>query len=85
MRTMAQQPSSSRLILSIGLFVLVGFPLVAYLWESMNELCAGHVRPLQLLIAIPVAILLYLLLRFMARSIQSWDRAHSASTGHEMR
>lgn len=77
------QPTMSRLVLSIGFFILIGFPLVAYLWETMNELFAGHVRPLQLLIAVPVGILFYLLLRFMARSVLSWDRAHKASTGQE--
>ncbi len=82
---MAQQPTMSRLVVGIGLFVLVGFPLVAYLWEAMNELFAGRVRPTQLLIAVPVAVLLYLLLRFMARSVLSWERAHAASTEHELR
>jgi hypothetical protein len=70
--------SSRRLVIGIALFVLVGTPLVAYLWETLNRLFAGIVEPLRLLGALPAAVLFYLLLRFMARSIATWQAAGAA-------
>jgi len=59
--------------LSIGLYVLLGFPLVAYLWHTLNVLFGGDFRPMQVLLALPVAVLLYLLLRSMARTVSGWE------------
>lgn len=81
---MAVHPPTSRLVLGIGAFIIVGVPLVAYLWESLNQLFSGDIQPRRLLIALPVAVLLYLLLRFLSRSIQSWDSARPTSADPEM-
>jgi hypothetical protein len=62
-----------RLVPRIGLFILLGTPLVAHLWETLNLLFAGIVQPVRLLTAIPAALVLFLLLRAMARSIESWQ------------
>lgn len=80
MRIMAQGTGTSRLVLGITLFVLIGTPLVGFIWEALNTLLAGHLRPMQLLIAVPAAVLLYLLLRFMARAVQRWDAERGAPT-----
>ncbi|HEX6308046.1 MAG TPA: hypothetical protein VFZ69_07655 [Longimicrobiales bacterium] len=76
--------SPSRLVLGIGLFVLLGTPLVAYIWETLNRLFAGILEPVRLLIAIPALALFYLLLRFMARTVHAWETAR-ASSGREDR
>ena len=60
------------LMLRIALFVLLGFPLLAYLWETLNRLLAGHVEPVMLLGFIPAALLFWLLLRLMGRAVESW-------------
>ncbi|HEX6132451.1 MAG TPA: hypothetical protein VFZ24_00625 [Longimicrobiales bacterium] len=74
--------SPSRLVLGIGLFVLLGTPLVAYLWETLNRLFAGIIEPVRLLIAIPALAVFYVLLRFMARTVRAWDgRASSTREG----
>lgn len=73
------QATTSRLVLGIALFVLLGTPLVGYLWEALNNLLAGHIRPMQLLLAVPAAVLFYLLLRFMGRTVRAWDRGRNAS------
>lgn len=59
-------------MLAILLLVLVGGPLVAYLWETLNRLMAGFVEPVRLLIALPVLVLFALLLRFVARLVERW-------------
>ncbi len=56
----------------ITLFVLLGTPLVGYIWDTLNHLLAGIVEPVRLLLLIPAALLFWLLLRGMRRTIESW-------------
>lgn len=51
----------------IALFTLLGIPLVAYLWETLNRVMAGYFDPVRIGISIPVLLLFFVLLRFMAR------------------
>ena len=62
-----------RLMAGIGLIVLVGIPLGAYIWETLNELLAGHVDTPRLLWLVPALVLGILLLRFMSRQVQRWE------------
>ena len=59
-------------MLRIGLFVLLGGPLVAFLWETLNQVLAGRFETLMLLGFLPAAILFWILLRSMARAVESW-------------
>ena len=56
----------------MALFVALGAPMVAYLWETLNELLALTVNPPRLLWSVPVLILFVVYLRWMGRSIQKW-------------
>lgn len=73
---MAGSPSSTRdqrrLMLRIGLFVLLGSPLVGFLWETLNQVMAGRFEPLMLLGFLPAALLFWLLLRSMRRAVETW-------------
>jgi len=60
-------------VVGIALFILLGTPLVAFLWDTLNLLFAGIVRPWRLVGLLPAGILFYLLLRVMGRTVQSWD------------
>jgi hypothetical protein len=78
--------SVSKLAVGIALFVLAGFPLVAYVWETLNQLMAGAVHPTRLLLSLPLLLLLAGLLLLLARAIGRWEaeraeRAHAAE-GH---
>jgi hypothetical protein len=71
-----------RLIGGITAFVLVGFPLVGYLWETLNQLFSGEVHPGRLLISIPLLIVFAGLLALLSRTVRRWEaerqeRAHS--------
>jgi hypothetical protein len=75
--------SLSKLTVGIALFVLVGFPLVAYLWETMNQLMGGIVRPVQLALSVPAALLLAGVLVVLSRTVRRWEaerpqQAHAA-------
>ncbi|MEX0892183.1 MAG: hypothetical protein WEB88_08435 [Gemmatimonadota bacterium] len=65
-------PGLSRLILAMLGLALVGGALVAYLWETLNQLMAGHVDWVRLLVSLPVLAVFLLLLRFLAGRVESW-------------
>ena len=62
-----------RLIVGIAAFVLAGSPLVGYLWETLNELFAGVVRPGRLLLSLPALIVFVALLVLLARVVRGWE------------
>lgn len=67
------QPGITRLAIGIlGLFV-VGTPMVAYLWETVNRLVSGNFELIRLLISIPIAFVFVLFLRFAARFVTRWE------------
>jgi hypothetical protein len=59
-----------RLIAMISLFALLGTPLVAFLWETLNRLMAGWFDPVRIVISVPALVILYFLLRYMGRVTQ---------------
>lgn len=65
--------SLPKLILGIGLFVLLGFPLVAYLWETLNQLMGGEVHAGRLLLSLPAVLLLAGLLLVLGRTVRRWE------------
>ncbi len=69
-------------MLGIAGFALLGAPLLAYVWESLNQLLAGHVNLPRLLISVPLLIALLLVWRFAAR----WAaRQGGPATAHDER
>ena len=62
-------PRLFRLIGLIALFVALGTPMLAYLWETLNVLMSGRVEPVRLGIAVVVLAVFVVLLRFLSRSI----------------
>lgn len=66
------RPGTTRLMLAILGLVLVGSALVAVLWDALNVLLGGVFDARRLLIALPVAIVFIVLLRYMARTIEAW-------------
>ena len=65
--------STSRLIGLMTAFVLLGMPLVWYLWTAVNEILTGHVEGGRLLLAIPVLVLFLALLVLLSRAVRRWD------------
>lgn len=69
--------SVPKLTVGIALFVLVGFPLVAYLWETLNQLMGGEVHPVRLLVSLPVILLLAAVLVLLSRAVGRWEAERS--------
>jgi hypothetical protein len=70
----------SKLIVGIAIFVLVGIPLVGYLWWTLNDLLAGDVRPVQLAIALPLLLAFAGLLVILSRVVHRWEHERVEQT-----
>ena len=83
----SRSPARGRLTVAILLFVLLGSPLLAFLWETLNELMNGSVNPTRLLVSIPVLALFAALLTWLSRSVGRWtgvsSRPSTAKGAHD--
>lgn len=69
---------NAKLAAAILALAVVGGLLIAYLWETMNRLMAGHFDGRRLLISVPAAIILVIQLRYVARTIERWHSERDA-------
>jgi hypothetical protein len=69
----SETASFARLLAVIALFAIAGTPLVAYLWETLNELLAFQFDPQRMLIAAPVLLVFLGLLLLLARVIRRME------------
>ena len=70
--------STPKLIASMSILVVLGAPLVWYLWEVLTQLLSGVVDGQALLIAVPVLIVFVAFLGFVSRTVQRWHETESA-------
>ncbi len=64
-------PSPSKIFPWLALFIVLGMPLVAYLWETLHQVLAWHVEPTRLLISVPVFGLFLGLMFALSRKLAS--------------
>lgn len=57
-----------KLAIAIAAFVVLGIPLLAYVWETFNRLFSGHLDTRRALITLPAIVLLVALLILLART-----------------
>ncbi len=67
--------STARAVIQMGIVVLLGMPVVAYLWETLNQLLSLHVNLTRLLISLPLLVVFVVWLRWLARQAQRWMEA----------
>jgi hypothetical protein len=65
------------LMAGMALFVVLGTPLVGFLWHSLNRLLSGTIEAWRLAATVPVLLLLWGLLHLLARRVWRWE-------GHEV-
>jgi hypothetical protein len=56
--------------MQMALGVLIGIPIVAYLWETLNQLLSLRVQPVRLLISLPLLGVLMVWLRWLSQRVQ---------------
>ncbi len=69
MQTKKPEPIG-KVMAMMALFVVLGTPMVGYLWEVLNEVLALEASQTQILVAIPVLAVFLVLLGFMARALR---------------
>lgn len=72
-----EEPSVGGLLLGMGLFVLLGAPLVYFVWEFLNGLFAGRPDATAGLYAALAAVGLAFLLVFLGRRVRRWQESDS--------
>ncbi len=65
--------SLGKSMLLMALIVLIGLPMVAYVWETINELLLLKVNPVRIAITVPVFAVLVIFLRIVAKRLPSWQ------------
>jgi hypothetical protein len=69
----SHEPGPGKLVLLILAFVVIGIPVVAFVWDALNHLFAGDVTGRWLLTAGAGLAALGLLLLLMGRALTGWD------------
>ena len=69
----ANGTGTGRLIGAMLGFVIVGAPMVYYLWSTLNELLAGHVEWGRLGLSVVVFLIFLGVLSILTRSIRRWE------------
>jgi hypothetical protein len=64
----------SRLVFVFIGFIIVGIPLVGYLWDVLTDILAGDVRVLRIIAGIATLLLLFGMLTALARTIRRVDQ-----------
>ena len=73
-RAPTQHPTGApKLILPIALFVILGVPLVAVIWDTLNRVFAGHIDWRWIGATVVAAVLLWVLLKALARTVTRWE------------
>lgn len=70
----SHDPGPGKLVLLILAFVVIGIPVVAFVWDALNHLFAGDVTSRWLLTAVAGLAALGLLLTLVGRTLTSWER-----------
>lgn len=70
--------SLSAVILRVAVLSLLGIPLLAYIWETLNKVVAGDFSSVRLVVAIPVLLAFLLLLRVLAREVWRIEETRQA-------
>ena len=57
-----------RLFVFLAIALVIGAPLVAYIWDSVNRIVAGEYR--RLVVAVPLTVVFLVFLGLFARQLQ---------------
>ena len=65
--------STGAIIGMMAIFVVVGGPMVFYLWSTVNDVLTGRFAPMRVLIALPVLLIFLGVLAILSRSVRRWE------------
>lgn len=62
-------PPFGKYLFVFGLFLFLGVPLVAYLWETVHQILSLHFETTRMLVSIPVLAMFIGLLKFISHQL----------------
>lgn len=65
-------PGVAVLIAALGLFVLLGLPLVYVIWETINQVLTGNFAAFRLELFLPAIVALVVVLVVFKRVLRMW-------------
>jgi hypothetical protein len=65
-------PGGAILFAAIGLFVLLGLPLVYVIWETINEVLTGNLAAVRLELFVPAVVAFGVVLFVFVRVLRRW-------------
>jgi hypothetical protein len=69
----AHGPGLAGLMLGMGLFVIIGIPMVFYIWRFVNELLSGHFILSDAALAAVLLVVFIGFLRILGKQVHRWD------------
>jgi hypothetical protein len=72
-RTRPPSQAVGPIIARVAVFSLLGAPLAAYLWHTLNLLMAGHFTEVRPLPALAALVLFLLLIFYLSRLVVRWE------------
>ena len=61
------------IVARVALFAIIGIPLAAFLWDTLNKLVAGDFSSVRLIVAVPALLLFALLIVILSREVWRWE------------
>ncbi len=68
--------SPGRIVLLMVVFVVIGLPMVAYLWETINQILALELDPVRIAVSVPLLAIFLGFLAVIGRRINRWHALH---------
>jgi formate hydrogenlyase subunit 3/multisubunit Na+/H+ antiporter MnhD subunit len=65
----------ARLWLLLAIITIVGIPFVAVLWETLNEILSGHIRPGRIAVAAPLLLVFLGILIAAGRALAHFENS----------
>jgi hypothetical protein len=62
------------------LFVIIGVPMVFFIWRFVNDLLMGRVVASHALVALVLLVVFVLYMRIVARHVRKWETEPDTST-----
>ena len=73
-------PGLAGLMIGMGVFVIIGVPMVFYIWRFINDLLMGQVVASNTLIALVLLVVFVLYIRIVARQVRKWETEPESPT-----
>jgi hypothetical protein len=69
----AHGPGLAGLMIGMGLFVIIGIPMIFYIWRFINELLSGRFILADAALATVLLVIFIGFLRILGKQVRRWD------------